>query len=358
VKQGCAVTVITDRREPSWLICEEFEGFEIRRVFTLYRRHWHLLSSLISHFFFLLRRGRQFDVWHVHQYGAHGTLAVLLGKWLGRPVALKLTNSSHQGLRATLAAGRCGRMHAWAHRRVDACIAVSPETAEEAREFGIAQKSIVILGNGVNVAEFQPADATRRVALRRKLELPARPVVVFVGRLAAEKNPLGLLEAWGYARQHLAEPWTLAVVGDGPLRHAVEAAAKEREVAGSVVIAGESRCVQDWLGAADLFVLSSHNEGMANTLLEAMACGLPSVVTAVSGMKDLIERPVAGRIVPVGDMRALGDNLAMLCNNEAERIAMGLRARDTILRDFSIESVAARHIALYRELLGPGAKLE
>jgi len=127
---GLHVVVITERRERAWPAVELIDGYEVRRLSCLYRRHLHAVSSLLSFAGFLLRHGRAFDIWHVHQYGSHATLAIALGKLLHRPVVLKLTNSAAMGIEKALGNGIVGRITAFFHQRVSACIAVSEETAK------------------------------------------------------------------------------------------------------------------------------------------------------------------------------------------------------------------------------------
>jgi glycosyltransferase involved in cell wall biosynthesis len=311
----------------------------------------HTLTSLLGLAAWLVAHGRTAQVWHVHQYGVHATLAVLLGKLLRRPVVLKLTSSGPQGLGATLAALRFGALHRWAHRRVAACIAVSKETAREAVAFGLTDARVRTIGNGVDVDAFRPVTPEQRSSGRRSVGLPEGFVGLAVGRLASEKNPLGLLQAWMVARSRLGENAKLVFVGDGPLRREMETAIVNLGLVESVVLPGQVADVCPWLTAADVFVLASHNEGLANTLLEAMACGLPSVATAVSGTSQLLVQTSAGIVVPIGDMQALAEALVTLAQDAEARLAIGQRARAAVVANYSLSATSAQVEALYVELL-------
>src|SRR5262245_39695437 len=105
---GMRVVVITERRDPAWPAVEHTDGYEVRRLSCSYRRHRHVITSLISFAGFLLRQGREFDVWHLHQYGFHAALAVVLGKLLRRPVLLKLPSSNAMGIERAMGAGIVG----------------------------------------------------------------------------------------------------------------------------------------------------------------------------------------------------------------------------------------------------------
>src|SRR6185437_11800999 len=142
---------------------------------------------------FLVAKGRDFDVWHVHQYGCHAALAVALGSIVRRPVVLKLTNSGPMGLARSLGTGGVAKIKAFLHRRVNACLAVTDETRVEAIAFGIPEKRIHLIPNGVDGSQFRPASPQERMVARRALGLDCAVLALFVGRLSSEKNVSGLL---------------------------------------------------------------------------------------------------------------------------------------------------------------------
>ncbi len=348
---GHAVTVITERREMAWAAYEDMQGVRVRRLWCLYRRGLHGITSQCSFGIWLLLHGRTFAVWHVHQYGAHATLAVLLGKLLRRPVVLKLTSSGVQGVDTALSALRFARWHRWAHRRVAACIAVSDETAQEARVFGIPAQQVHAISNGVDTKRLRPVSTEARHRIRQRLSIGDGFVALVVGRLAVEKNPIGMLHAWARALPHLPPDAQLLWVGDGPLHAEAMVCITRLGLTKSVCLVGHSDDVPSWLAIADVFTLSSHNEGMANTLLEAMACGLPSIATAVSGTAQLLVQPDAGLVVPVGDMEALAGAMVRLAGDRDLRAQMGQRARAMIEAEYSIDGVANRIETMYEQVI-------
>ncbi len=355
---GLRVVVITERRERSWPALERIAGYEVRRLPCLYRPRVHILTSLLSFAGFLLRHGREFDVWHVHQYGNHAALAVLLGKLLCRPVALKLTNSAAMGIENAMGSGIAGRILRFLHRRVSACLALSEETRAEALHFGIPPERIRFIPNGVDVRQFHPATPEQRIAARLELGLNCERLVLYVGRLSQEKNPLGLLDAWAAVDTQSREGALLAFVGDGPEWSQVQAKAQSSDLAEAVVLAGARSDVATWYRAADVFVISSHNEGLANTMIEAMAAGLPVISTRVSGSTVLLEPLAAGVVVDVGDMVQLAGAIESLLQDEPLRSRLGENARHKFESSFSLASTVRKTAALYNELLNNPAKRE
>lgn len=349
--RGHSVCVLAERRDPTWPRQECLGSVTLRRWWCLYRMHLHTLSSVIGLIGQLLRTGRQFDVWHVHQYGIQAAVAVLVGRVMKRPVVMKLTSSSDQGLAQMVSRSRMPGLMASILRQVDAVVATTRETVAEAIAFGIPAARVHLLGNGVDIETFAPSDQAARMAMKAALGLGSSPVVLYVGRLSAVKNPAGLLRAWASVCGNLASGWKLVMVGDGPERPAIEALVSELELSDQVVIAGRQNDVERWMQAADLYVLPSQCEGLSNALLEAMASGLPVVATRVSGVTELIEETGAGLVVDVGDTLDLGRSLARLAGDPEQRTNMGRQARRTIENRFSINAVATSHAALYCQLL-------
>jgi glycosyltransferase involved in cell wall biosynthesis len=349
--RGVSVTVITERRDRAWPAMECIDGYEVRRLFCLYQRHLHTITSLLSFAGFLLRHGREFDVWHVHQYGYHAALAVALGKLLHRPVVLKLTSSAAMGIENALGRGIAGCILRYFHRRASACLAVSEETRDEAVRFGISPEHIHIIPNGVDSRQFHPASLEERAAARRSLGLDCERLVLYVGRMSAEKNPLGLLDAWGAIDMRAREGALLALVGDGPDWDQVHARAQTPKLASSVHLAGARSDVATWYRAADVYVIPSHLEGLSNTMIEALASGLPVISTRVSGSSILLESPAAGLVVDVGNIEQLAGAMEILLQDEAARTRLSKNARLAFESRFSLTTFSKKMISLYEELL-------
>ena len=156
------VTVIAERRSILWPESEIIGELSVKRWWCLYHRHFHILSSLFGLAVWLFKYGRGFQVWHIHQYGAHASLVIFLGKVFHRPVVLKLTSSGKQGLEVTLSSMTFGCLHIWMHRRISACIAVSAETLREALKFGISANLVHKITNGVDILDFHPPTSKER----------------------------------------------------------------------------------------------------------------------------------------------------------------------------------------------------
>jgi glycosyltransferase involved in cell wall biosynthesis len=165
---------------------------------------------------------------------------------------------------------------------------------------------------------------------------------VTVARLAPPKDHATLLEAMTHVPDiHL---W---IVGDGPLSGALRTGAASLGLEGRVTFLGEPRSVGAYLAAADVFVLSSLSEGIPISLLEAMASGLPAVVTAVGGMEEVIKLSLAGILVPPRTPQALAQALQEYAQKPAKRADHARLARLCYERHFTFERMAEQYMNLY-----------
>ena len=353
--QGCNVDVVTERRNRDWPARERVGDVRVFRLWCVYRPGAHIATSALSLLGFLFARGWGYDVWHMHQYGLHAALVRVIGRLMGKPTVLKLTNTAENGIRRTLARERFPGLMRKLHLGFSAIAAISPESRGEAEAFGISPDRIHMLPNGVDTKRFRPRGEAERSGLKRILGLDGRPAVIFIGRLAAQKNPEGLMRAWQSARKELAREWVLVIVGDGPLRERLDALVEELGLQDAVLAIPSTEKAEDWLGACEICVLPSHFEGLSNVLLEAMATGLPVVTTRVSGVPELIEETKAGIVVDVADMGGVAEGLVRLALSPALREQMGGRGRQVVREGYSIEAVAADYQRLYRSLMKRGA---
>ncbi|HEY3175152.1 MAG TPA: glycosyltransferase [Candidatus Polarisedimenticolia bacterium] len=183
------------------------------------------------------------------------------------------------------------------------------------------------------------------------LEERAGPTIVCVASLRSKKGHTHLLEAFRRVRSRVPEAGLL-LLGDGPLRGPLALEASRPDLDGAVFFAGHRADVASILSRCDLFALSSLEEGMPNALLEAMAAGLPSVVTRVGGTAEVVEEGSTGYLVPPGDPAALAARLTELLLDPDLRRRQGEAARRRLESSFSLEKMTTAYHALYDDVLG------
>lgn len=352
ISLGHKVLVVAERRQPQWLKKETIDGLAVRRLWCIYRPGLHILTSVLSFTGFMVSQGWRFQIFHIHQHGVHAAIAILMGKLLGKKSVLNLTSSGPEGIVQAIAknehASGLSRLIHRLHTRVDACIAISERGIEEALALGIDSQRIHLIPQGVDADYFKPASSLELAKTNKQLS--AFRTVVFVGRFAAAKNLPVLLAAWATVSAHLADA-RLVLVGAGEKYQEIEALIEQKHLQDKVLLVGACDNVLPWYQASDVFVLSSDYEGLSNSLLEAMSCGLPVVSTRVSGSTDVFAQANIGEMVEVGDAPALASALVTLLNSPSRRQLCGVAARELILHQYSLASAAKKVSDLYTTLV-------
>jgi glycosyltransferase involved in cell wall biosynthesis len=289
------------------------------------------------------------DLVHAHQLLSPSSAALLLKALAGTPVLLNPHACGAIGDVGVLSSTVLGRLRLRATvARADAFVAISGPIHAELREAGVPEERILTIPNGVDLDRFRPADPDERAALRRALGLPPGPLVVYTGRLAPEKGVDLLLAAWPgvIAQLPAARLWLL---GEGAERARLEEAARRTGIADSVTLPGSAADVAPFVRAADAAVLPSRTEGMPVALLEAMACGVPAVATAVGGSVEVLRDGVTGRLVPPERPDALAEGLLEALREPAARERARV-ARDEVTARYGLDRVADTFLEVYSRL--------
>ena len=228
---------------------------------------------------------------------------------------------------------------------VDRYVAVSAEMARSLRATPLfPARKIQIIRNAVDVRRFQKASGG---ALRRSLGGdPARPIVLTLARLDAQKGLFDLLEA--AARVPEAN---FVLAGDGKERKRLEATARMLAIDGRVLFLGHREDVPELLAACDLFVLPSLYEGLPLSVLEAMAAGKPVIATAIGGTEEAVSNGETGLLVPPHDPPALAATIRSVLSDPPLGRRLGLAGRERAIREFSAEKMVREVTELYERVL-------
>jgi glycosyltransferase involved in cell wall biosynthesis len=211
------------------------------------------------------------------------------------------------------------------------------------RKYGLAPNNTLrlIRGSGVDISCFAPGSRPQ-----------GPPVVLQVSRMVGDKGVREFIQAAAMVRTtHPEVRFVLA----GPLYSGNPSALTEGELrdaerGGTVTWIGPRDDVATLLAEASIFCLPSYREGLPKALLEAGACGLPSVTTDTSGCREVVRDGHNGLLVPVANAAALAAAIEKLLADPEAAWAMGTRARSTVEQDFALDRVVAAQLALYREM--------
>jgi glycosyltransferase involved in cell wall biosynthesis len=342
-ERGVELYILT-RRYPGLAQYELIDEVPVYRLPILSPK---ALASLIFTFTALSVLNRlKPSIIHAHGLLSPTTTAVIAKRWLGIPVVSKSLRGGILGDLIRLMNKPLGpsRFHLL-QKHVDAFIAISNEIKNELIESGISPERCIFIPNGVNLDEFQPATQYVKNRLRKQLGLPEGPLVIFVGRLEPEKRVDNLVQVWLEIRRQYADAHLL-ILGTGTQEERLKQMA-----AGSVLFRGVVDNVATYLQTADLFVLPSVSEGLSNALLEALATGLPVVVTATGGTTDIVRHKVSGWLIQDYTPRNLLAGILAFLDNKPLREGCAREGRRFVLENYSLINTADNLCKLYNSLL-------
>ena len=235
-------------------------------------------------------------------------------------------------------------------------LALSRDLANYLRgPIGVPDLALTQVYNGVDSQRFHPAPGGRRAVIAGcPFTDPTLWLVGTVGRMQVIKDPTLLARAFVRALELqplLRARLRLVMVGDGPLRADCQHILSAAGAAHLAWLPGERADVPDVMRGLDCFVLPSLAEGISNTILEAMASGLPVVATDVGGNADLVQEGSSGSIVPAGNIEALAEALLRTASDADAARAQGRAGREAAERRFSMQAMVSVYSGLYDRLL-------
>jgi glycosyltransferase involved in cell wall biosynthesis len=362
--QGHTALVVTRRSDWRLPKREQLDRVAVHRLWPAGEQHLKKWGLLLSAAPALVRLRNDYDVLLVSGFRVLGLPAVLVSKLLRKRCILKadsLGEMSGEFFRGGLAQARLSTstvpfrlflsLRNAVLRRADAYVAISETVATELEAGGIDPEKVWRIPNSVDTARFRPVSPEEKLALRRKLGLPERAcIVIYTGRLVSYKGlPLLLLVWKDVAAQH--DNVYLLLVGPGSLDiHNCEAELRQyiqqEQLENSVRFTGAVRNVEAFLQAADIFAFPTNSEAFGISLVEAMACGLAVVSTAVGGLRDIVRDGQSALVVPPEDGDSLQEALDRLLADAALRQRLGIAARQTVEERYSTETVLQRYVQL------------
>lgn len=239
-------------------------------------------------------------------------------------------------------------------------VAVSQDLAQWlTRTIAVPPARVNQIYNGVDGQRFHPRQGPRPDLGRPDFFAGAQVVIGSVGRIAAVKDYPTLLQAFARLLEIHNAPASLrlVLVGDGPQRQECMQLAENLSIGSQQVwFPGDRQDIDEWMRAMDVFVLPSIGEGISNTILEAMASGLPVVASRVGGNPELIQDGGNGTLFPVGDQEALAQALLLYSQDAQSRERAGKSARQRIEQNFIIERMARSYEAVYDKVLSRKSK--
>jgi glycosyltransferase involved in cell wall biosynthesis len=294
-------------------------------------------------------RARGLELIHAHQYSPFFYAALAKGLCGFGPRLILTEHGRHYPDKVSPLRRAVNRLVL--DRLADAVTACCRFSAEGLSEVdGFAGGRIGVIENGIEIDRYGPA--TDKRTAKENVGLDAgRRYIIHVARHHPVKDQPTLLRGFAAAAPDLPGV-DLLMVGDGPLRAELESLAVATRIPDRVKFLGIRTDIPDLMRAADVFALTSASEAASLTLLEAMASGLPAVVTDVGGNREIVRHEREGLLFPRGDAAGCADTFRQLLHDPALAASLGAAGRRRAQERYRLDRTVEQYFDLYRRLTG------
>ncbi|MHB0957718.1 MAG: glycosyltransferase family 4 protein [Pirellulaceae bacterium] len=358
---GALPTILTARHEAAWPSDIVYREIPVHRL-HIPRFGWGTMRYLIALSHWLRRNRPDIDLVCVSHIGpeAYSVVGALEGS--GIPVVIRAeANERFEQVRP----GKPIRALSRTLRRclqAQAIVATTSYAAQCVRQLGMDPRRVHCIANGVTA--MSPRSPAQKTAARRALaavnedlRVPAnQPVALCIGQLhGANQWPL-VIAAW----KRVAQQWPYAklwLVGEGPQREELHRRIREEDLFGRVLLPGEFDSTDELLQAADLLVVPTTRPKESVAVLEAMASGLPVLVSKGPGHEELVTDGVTGYVFPAGDPAALAAAISQAFHHPMQGDAVAAAALQRVRAVRSLRDMAWSHLQLFRQLVSSSVRL-
>ena len=345
VKIGCQVDVLTMRKN-GLKHCETINGVNVFRTGFLKRKILQY-SSVFGMYRFILKNRSKYDVVHIHQGLLAAFAATLAANKIGLPSIIKIGNSGYKFDLELL------RKKYWLGswfvksviRNCTKFIAITPQIKDEMLKYGILEDRVEYIPNGVKIPKF-----IKKLENRQQLGFVDEEVIgICVGRLMETKNHTFLLNL--IASTDLGNVKIL-LLGEGPLQSEIRSIISDLDLGGKVELKGNVDNIEDYLQAADFFILPSKTEGLSNALIEAMAYQLPVLVSDIPGNCHVVGSDNhSGYLCSLSKIQDWRRCLFEIVRDDNLRSQMGQSAKNRVEDKFSLPTIIKEYLMLYDRLI-------
>lgn len=296
---------------------------------------------------------KRIDVIHTHQLFSAGLVGALAKKIINKPLITKIASSGPDGDVADLKRYPFTKFKFKQLKKTDYFIAINPTVVDELMMSGFQREKIQEIPNGVNTDIFKPITLNKS-QLKKRLNLPNKKIVTFIGRIVKQKQLHYLIDIWPKVLEKYPESH-LIIIGKPDITSdyfdKIQQKIKDFKLATNISFLGTFPTIKDYLAASDIFVLPSRSEGLSNVLLEAVATGLPIIASRIPGNQIVIEDKKNGLLFDHNNPADLLNKIYYLLDHPLEADQLGKQARNLIEEKFSLRIITQKYIQLYKEII-------
>lgn len=328
MKLGHNVTIMAKKRFFFTKARENIDGIDLVRL--------HEPSRGLEIIFRLFTTHRNIDTFYILGTPKFAIWAIIVARLLHKPVTLSLTGNYEI----------FDRRKNWKMRVFSMCnhyLALSEEIRQGLVQKGeISPEKVTVLGQGIATERFSVVSLEQKNRLRKEAQLPIDvPIIIFCARVVYDKGIDIAEKIWPIIHAHFPHVHFL-VVGGGKNKILDDLKKISAEQDNTIHIIGEVDDPSKYYQMSDLYLFPSRHEGLPTTLIEAMSCGLPSVVSDIGGCSDLIENGESGYRISVENVNEFVSKIEELLQNREKRRKMGQHAAAFVRRKHDYRQVIGR----------------
>lgn len=303
----------------------------------------------------LFKNRNQYTVIHCVKAGPEAIVSNIASKVLRKPLVVKVAQDEVSSRELEGVTGLKKVVRKFRHYLLttsDYFVAISEEIKDDLKKLVKNENKIVEIPNGVNHKKFQPVVQEGKYARRAQLDISDDEIILlYAGALNKRKGTSDLLNALASLETEVKFRCILC----GPIleneemyRSMMEEINQSSNI--TVEYRGSVSNANEYMQAADIFILPSYSEGLPNVLLEAASTGLPLITTDIGGSRDIVEDGHNGYVVNTNAPEEISERLSLLIESEELRETYGHNSRELVLSKYSLDTVSDKYIALYKRL--------
>jgi len=359
-RQNCEVSILTaDFYElPQH---EIIDGINVYRFnFSPHEKRWELKLAL-KVAAFLINNLQKYDILHIHGHLDIYGLFTIFNKLVRKHTVTQMVLLGADDPLSLLKSYKFMSLRFKVLALMDQFLCISKAIADSYQEAGLPMRKLTYIPQGVDINKFHTPTDQEKQRLKEKLGLAEYDkIVIFIGAIVKRKGVDLLVEAWTEVQEQHPDACLLLVgedsfgekdVNKDKLQNYVKNLKKIIAKNDSkIIFTGIKNNVEEYLQCSNIFVLPSRKEGFGNVILEAMACGLPVVVTYMDGVSSETVTPDLNGYI-VHNVRELSDSMLKLWDDTSLAKQMGREGRQIAIEDFSLTKIAKQYVNQYKRIL-------